>query len=113
MSNRKFLVLLRSTPGQGKAPSPEEMQAMYGSFKSWMETFRAEILDLGAKLKPDGRVLTPAGVADGPFVEAKEVVGGFMILSAPSYERAAEVAAACPGTQSPGTSIEIREMVSG
>jgi hypothetical protein len=47
-----------------------------------------DILDMGDKLKSDGRVLTGSGVADGPFVEAKEVVGGFMIVAAESYDAA-------------------------
>jgi hypothetical protein len=57
-------------------------------------------------------VLTAAGVADGPFVEAKEYVGGYMIVSAPDYERALEVVQASPMIQMPGISLEVREMVS-
>ena len=41
-------------------------------------------------------MLTASGVADGPFVESKEVIGGFMILSAPDYDAAVEVVRACP-----------------
>jgi hypothetical protein len=57
-----------------------------------------------------GKILTESGLKDGPFIEAKEVIGGFMILSAETFEQAAEVARGCPGVLSPGTSIEIREM---
>jgi len=48
-------------------------------------------------------------VTDGPFAEAKELVGGFMIVSAESYERALQVAQEMPGL-TPGASIEIREI---
>ena len=48
---------------------------------------------------------------DGPFVEAKEVVGGFMIISAEDYDGAVEVVRACPAMQVPGATMEIREMV--
>jgi hypothetical protein len=43
-------------------------------------------------------------------VEAKEVVGGFMILAAKNVEEAMEVARQCPGAVMPGSSLEIREI---
>jgi hypothetical protein len=114
MSKRKYLVLHRSQPGQAgrqgaAGPSPEQMQQMFAAYKAWMERFKDDIFDLGDKLKSDGRVVTSSGVADGPFVEAKEVVGGFMIVSAESYEGALEIVKACPANM-PGVSMEIREM---
>lgn len=113
MSQRKYLVVLRSQPGQGQgqAPSPEQMQKMYAMFNEWKEKYKKEILDMGGKLKPDGKVMRASGVVDGPFVEAKEIVAGFMIVGANDYDGAMRVASACPGVISPGTSLEIREMV--
>ena len=64
-------------------------------------------MDMGDKLKPGGKVVTASGVTDGPFVEAKEIVGGYMIVSAESYEHAIEVAQECPGMMMPGSSVEI------
>jgi hypothetical protein len=114
MSKRKYLVLLRKQPSGAEtaqsAPSPEQMQQMFAAYRAWMEKFKSDILDVGDKLKSDGRVVTASGMADGPFVEAKEVVGGYMIVSAENYERAVEVVKACPAVQGPGVSIEIREM---
>lgn len=111
MSKRTYLVLFRNQPtgGQG-GPSPEQMQQMFAAYKAWMEKFKDDILDMGDKLKSDGRVVTASGVADGPFVEAKEVVGGYMIVSAEDYGGAAEVVRACPAVHAPGASLEIREM---
>ena len=43
-------------------------------------------------------------------VEAKEVVGGFMIVSAASLEEAIQVARECPGVIMPGSSVEVREI---
>jgi hypothetical protein len=113
MSKRKYLVLFRSQPTAGGpqvSPSPEQMQQMFAAYKSWMEKFKDDILDRGDKLKSDGRVVTAAGVADGPFVEAKEVVGGFMIVSAENYDAAVEVVRACPAVHAPGALLEIREL---
>jgi hypothetical protein len=112
MSKRKYLVFLRNQPtgGPPSSPSPEQMQQMFAAYNAWKEKFKDAILDMGDKLKPSGRVVTAAGVSDGPFVESKEVVGGFMIVSADNYDGAVEVVRACPAVHAPGTSLEIREM---
>ena len=114
MPTQKYLFLHRSSPGQRSAtrqaePSPAQMQEMYAAFNAWREKFKDSILDMGAKLKAGGKVLSESGVTDGPFVEGKEIVGGYMIVSAESYERALEVAKEMP-MRMPGASIEIREM---
>jgi hypothetical protein len=103
---------MRSAPGgQGKreAPSPSEMQEMFASFNAWREKFKDQIVDLGGKLKGGGKILTTSGVTDGPFVEMKEVIGGYMVISADGYEGAIEVARESPGYM-PGASLEIREI---
>ena len=115
MSKRKYLVLLRNKPGKAassstSAPSPEEMQRMFAGYNAWKEKFKEEILDMGDKLNAEGRVVSASGVSDGPFVEAKEVVGGFMIVAADNFDGAVEVVRACPAVNMPGVSLEIREM---
>src|SRR5262245_53745531 len=112
MPNQKYLVFLRSVPGKHESFSPAQMQEMHAAFNRWKEKFQANIVDMGGRLKPDGRILTTAGVTDGPFAEAKEVVGGFMVVAAESYDRALEVARECPGVVRPGASVEIREIAS-
>ncbi len=59
------------------------------------ETFKDNIVDMGGK-RGAGNVVTRERTVDGPFVEAKEVVGGFMIVSAGTMEEAVEVATANP-----------------
>src|SRR5688572_28142207 len=110
MPTQNYLVFLRSVPGKHERPSPAQMQEMYASFSAWKERFKANIVDLGGQLKPGGKVLTTSGVTDGPYAEAKEVVGGFMVIAAESYDRAIEVARGCPGIVRPGASVEIREI---
>lgn len=112
MSKNKYLVLFRNEPGQGGqgGPSPEQMQQMFAAYKAWMEKFRDDIVDMGDKLEPGGRLVTASGVADGPFVEAKELVGGYMIVSAETYDGAVEVVRACPAVHAPGATLEIRQL---
>lgn len=109
MQTRKFLFIQRSPQGRPQ-PSPAQMQEMYAVFEAWKEKFKANILDMGDALKPGGKVVTASGVADGPFVELKEVVGGYMIVAAENWERALEVARESPPMVIPGSSLEIREM---
>jgi uncharacterized protein YndB with AHSA1/START domain len=112
MPKHKYLVLFRNRPTAGAqpAPSPERMQQMFAAYNEWKERFKEEILDMGDKLASAGRVVTASGVADGPFVEAKEIVGGYMIVSASDFDRAVEVVRACPAIHVPGASLEIREL---
>jgi len=105
-----YLCIQRSEPGKGEKPSPAQMQEMFASFNAWKEKFQDNIVDMGGKLKGPGKIVTSQGATDGPFVEAKEVIGGFMIVSAASVEEAIEVAKESPGTAMPGSSIEVREI---
>jgi len=112
MPTQKYLVFLRSVPRKQEPPAPAQMQEMYAAFNTWKEKFKANIVDMGGKLRPGGKVLTASGITDGPFAEAKEVVGGYMVVAAESYDRAVEVARECPGVVRPGSSVEIREIAS-
>ena len=113
MPSQKYLFLHRSPVDQQQPqqpPSPAQMQEMFAVFSAWKEKFKDKILDMGGKLKPGGKVFAASGVMDGPLVEAKEIVGGYMIVTAESYEEALEVARGMSGMMSPGARIEIREM---
>jgi hypothetical protein len=108
----KYLFLHRSQPGpapsQDHMPSPEQMQQMLAKWNAWKEKFKDSIVDWGDKLKPGGKLVSSSSVTDGPFVEAKEIVGGFMIVSADSFEQAVVIAQEMPA--GPGARIEIREL---
>ncbi len=110
MSKTNYLCIQRSQPGKSEAPSPSRMEEMYAKFNAWKETFQENIVDMGGKLSGGGKIVTSEGVTDGPFVEAKEVIGGYMIVSAESMEEAVEVARQSPGVAMPGSSVEIREI---
>lgn len=107
--NPKFLFLYRGQPG-GKGPSPDEMQALFARWNAWKEKFKDRIVDWGDKLRPEGKVVGASGVSDGPFVEAKEIVGGYMVVSAASLEDAVAIAQEMPVMQ-PGGRVEIRELM--
>lgn len=108
----KYLCLQRGLPGGGQGrerPSPAEMQAMYAKFNEWREKFAANLVDLGGRLGA-GRVALPEPAPDGPLVEVKELVGGYMIVTAESLEDAVRVARECPGLLRPGSAVEVIEI---
>ncbi len=109
MSEKRYLCVQRSVGAAGNVPSPEEMQQLYARFTEWRKKFEDNIVDLGGKLGT-GKLATVDGVLDGHFVESKELIGGYMILSAESLDKAVDVARQCPGLVSPGSAVEVREI---
>lgn len=106
----KYLCLQRSLPGgTGEKPSPAQMQEMYSKFGEWQAKFKDKLTDMGGKLGA-GKLVATEPPTDGPFVEVKELVGGYMIVSAASLEEAIEVAQACPGLVRPGSGVEVIEI---
>jgi hypothetical protein len=103
----------RNLPGadgsKGQKPSPARMQEMYAQFGAWQAKFKENLIDMGGKLGK-GRLVTAQPTSDGPFVEVKELVGGYMIVSAASLDEAIEVARGCPGLVSPGSGVEVIEI---
>lgn len=112
MSQQKFLFIYRLPPSSGPetARSPEDVQAMMARWQGWKAKFATNVVDLGDGLKSGGRKLTSGVVTDGAFIEAKEVVAGFSIVAAQSYDEAVAVARECPITTMPGYVVEIREL---
>ena len=106
----RFLCLQRSLPSENaEKPSPAEMQEMYAKFEAWQTQFRDQLTDLGGRLG-DGRLIAAESPTDGPFAEVKELVGGYMIVTADSLEEAITVARACPGLVRPGSGVEVVEI---
>ena len=115
-------VLRNSTGGceesevNAEKSSPSHMDEMYAKFQKWHEQFADNIEDMGGKLISEGKVITGDGVVDGPFMEVKEIVGGFMIVRAEQIDEAIEVVKACPPVESSlgnGTTVEVRELAKG
>lgn len=108
----RYLCLQRNLPTaapDAEKPSPAQMQAMYAKFNEWREKFSDKLTDTGGRLGA-GRLVTTQPASDGPFVEVKELVGGYMIVSAASLEEATQVARECPGLVRPGSGVEVIEI---
>lgn len=108
------LWLQRNLPDAGAktaqpSPSPAQMQAMYAKFNAWREQFQQHLVDLGGRLGT-GKLAVPEPAPDGPLIEVKELVGGYMIVSAQNLDEALQVARACPGLVRPGSGVEVIEI---
>jgi hypothetical protein len=92
--------------------SPEEMQQNMEKWLEWVASLQANGSYIaGEALMPSGKTLHKGNlITDGPFVESKEIVGGFFIVAAASIEEATEMAKGSPDL-SLGGSVEIRDVV--
>ncbi len=108
----QFLLLFRH-PQEGPDPTPQEMEQMMGRWMAWMKGMSAKGVFAGAnRLQDTGKVLRGpqgASVTDGPFVESKELVGGYIMIMADNYAQAVEIARGCPGLDNE-TIVEVREV---
>jgi hypothetical protein len=106
----RYLCLQRELPGEeGNEPSPAQMQTMCAKFNDWREKFQKNLADMGGMLGA-GRLVTTQPATDGPFVEIKELIGGYMIVSASSLDEAIDVARECPGLVRPGSGVDVIEI---
>ncbi len=111
MSNKQYMCILRSEAAGGcDKPSPSEMEAIFAKYQQWQSKFSNNIVDMGNKLGEIGSVVKQDSIKDGPFIELKEIVGGYMLLSAASLDEAISVIQASPMIENKGVSIEIREI---
>jgi hypothetical protein len=109
-----YMLLVMEPPGQRETRSLPEGHEAYDSMLRFGQGLRAKgILRASDSLSPTSkgtRVQVRNGkrtLVDGPFAEAKEIVGGFFLLDC-SREQALEAAAACPAAEF--ATIEVREV---
>ncbi len=110
-NSKQYICLLRNQGGECQEPSSaSDMEAMFAQYRQWQDQYADNIADMGGKLGSGGAVVQAQTVTDGPYIELKEILGGFMMLQADSLAEAVQVIKASPMMQSPDTSIEIREI---
>lgn len=130
-----LLVFRETTPERYEEMSCEERRAALARWNAWCDGLLAEgRLQAGNTLAPEGRVVSRAGgtravvsaaehaaeriagraaghttgrAVDGPFAEAKELIGGYILLHAGSLEEAVAIAEGCPNLPY-GMEVEVR-----
>ncbi|HEY4157408.1 MAG TPA: YciI family protein [Polyangiaceae bacterium] len=105
-----FLYLFRG--GNMAGMSPQEQEANMKKWGAWMgQLSSAGQFKSGDPLGQAGKVVTGTkkAITDGPFGETKDVVGGYLIVTAPNLDAAVEAARGCPIFERDG-SVEVREV---
>jgi hypothetical protein len=112
----KYILLFRNTPkseAEYQNLSPEAMQAELDKWGQWIGGIAAQGKLVGTDpLHNHGKVVSKAGqvVTDGPFVEGKELVSGYLVMTADSPEEVVEFSKGCPILEIDG-SVEIRPLM--
>ena len=111
-SASSFLLLFRNAgPDTHAHLTREQREDMTREWNAWYEGLAAQgKVEHGRPLGLGGRVVSGARgerVTDGPFAEAKEVVGGYFFLTVADLDEATAIAKKCPGLRL-GLTVEVR-----
>ena len=109
---KEFLYIYR-VGDEPRAMEDDAIANDTSKWKTWLETLakKGHLSNPGNPLTRNGKVLSgkTMKITDGPFIEAKEIIGGYSIIKAADLSEAAELAKGCPGLEYGGT-VEIREV---
>ena len=106
----EYMLLFRGN-GWDRKLSPEELQQVMSKWTAWYE----QLMEKG-KIKSahplihEGRIVTQKKgqpVADGPFAESKEAIGGYFLIQMTNLDEALQIAKRCPALEY-GMIVEVR-----
>jgi hypothetical protein len=98
----KFMLILQSRPNVWDGVAPAELERKRVRYRAWAQTMRDSGRHVSSeKLAEDGgKVLAlqkgRLSIVDGPYAEAKEVVGGYFLFRAADYDEALALTRDCP-----------------
>ena len=97
----------------GAQPSPQQMQDVMKQWQDWFGSIGAQnkIASMGNRLGSEGKTVKPNNlVTDGPYVEIKEFISGYIIVKTENIDEAVELAKSCPILYI-GGNVEVRKVV--
>jgi hypothetical protein len=110
-----YMLLIVEPKGQRRERTEDEGRALYDSMLKFSAGLKARgLLTVSQSLRSDAeavRVQVRQGkraLTDGPFAEAKEMVGGYFLLTCKTREEAVAIASECPAAQ--WATVEVREL---
>jgi hypothetical protein len=114
----KFLISLHINPAVLEALTDEEKAAIGGGHGEFIEALKnsGELITTLALVDPSQAAVVSVRndqpvVTDGPFLEAKEYLGGFYLIDCESKERAIELASHIPDSAIEGLGVEVRQVM--
>lgn len=110
---KDFLFLFRGGDTRMAQQSPEKWQAHMQKWMQWMGDLSNKGKLIGAQpLSQTGKIVKGSKkvVSDGPFMEGKEMVGGYLMCKAENYDEAVETSKGCPILEFDDGIVEVREI---
>jgi hypothetical protein len=110
---KEYLFLFRGGDAKEIQHSPDRFKAHMDKWREWMSNLAKQGQFVSAQpLNDTGMQLTGTKkiVSDGPYMEGKEYVGGYLVCLAEDYNRAVEIAKGCPILEFDDGVIEVREV---
>lgn len=108
----EYMLLFRGNDWH-KGLSQETIQKVSSEWMAWFERLGAQgKVIAGSPLEPQTIVVSGKNgrvVADGPFAESKEAIGGYFLLKVDTFEEATVIAKQCPGLPY-GALVEVRQV---
>lgn len=108
----KFLLIVGGADVDKRSGNPDFRPVMLEQYMAWIRELNAggHLIDSHKLYDQTGRRLTIRGgeMIDGPFIEAKDAVGGIFIIEATSLDEATKLATACPGLSLQNGYVEVR-----
>src|SRR5258708_3865586 len=100
----------------GWAPqSPQDMERRMKTWMALMDTLRSSghFNGVGERLESGGKVVRgkAKSVTDGPYAEAKDSIGGYIVVQAKDIQEAVELSKGCPLLEGDGM-VEVRPVAS-
>ena len=112
-TNNGYMLIFRGTEWH-KGLSPEEMQQVASQWMAWFKRLTDEGKAVaGNPLEREGKIVSGKNgrvVADGPFAESKEAIGGYFLLNVKTMDEAVAIAQECPGLPY-GARVEVRPVM--
>jgi hypothetical protein len=110
---KEYLFLFRGGDHMDLKQSPEKWQAHMQKWMQWMgglqqngQLISAQPLDITGKQITGNKKV----ISDGPFMEGKEMVGGYLMCKANNYDDAVSIAKGCPIFEFDNGKVEVREI---
>jgi hypothetical protein len=110
-----YMLVITEPPGQRQARTPAQAREAWDRMTSFAADLKESgLLTLAESLRMDDQAARVqlrdgrARILDGPFAEAKEIVGGIFMLTCQTRDEALAIAARCPAAE--WATVEVRKI---
>jgi hypothetical protein len=116
----RYVMIIAGNEAEWAKATPDEEEAGMTAVFAWFDKWAAagKIGDGGSRLETSQSARTirmsgdgPPVVTDGPFVEAKEAIGGFVTLECDDIDEAVAIASTWPGMSDGSSVLEVRPVI--